>query len=127
VSTVYEYLFLKYEQEKSGNLRYISRRGTDAMNKATITETMIPILDRNSVTRAAFFGSFARGEGTEDSDIDLLVEFEKGKSLLDLVGLKIELEEALGRKIDVITYNSINPLLKDSILKEQVVFYEKAS
>jgi uncharacterized protein len=88
---------------------------------------MIPILDRNSVTRAALFGSFARGEGTEDSDIDLLVEFEKGKSLLDLVGLKIELEEALGRKIDVVTYNSINPLLKDSILKEQEVFYEKAS
>ena len=97
------------------------------MNKATITETMIPILDRNGVIKATLFGSFASGEGTEDSDIDLLVEFEKGKSLLDLVGLKIELEETLGRKVDVVTYNSINPLLKDSILKEQVVFYEKAS
>jgi uncharacterized protein len=97
------------------------------MDKTIIIKKIIPILEQNGVTRAALFGSFARGEGGENSDIDLLVEFEKGKSLLDLVGLKIELEEALGREIDVITYNSIHPLLKDSILKEQEVFYEKAA
>ncbi|MBU7048271.1 MAG: nucleotidyltransferase domain-containing protein [Theionarchaea archaeon] len=45
-----------------------------------------------------------RGEATEDSDIDLLVEFEGEKSLLDLAGLKIELEEILGKKVDVLTF-----------------------
>lgn len=65
------------------------------------------------------FGSFVRGEMGEGSDIDILVEFKGEKSLLDLAGLKIELEELLGRKVDVLTYNSLHPLLKDRILSEQ--------
>ncbi|MGP3668261.1 MAG: nucleotidyltransferase family protein [Candidatus Bathyarchaeota archaeon] len=60
-----------------------------------------------------------RGEERKDSDIDILVEFEGEKSLLDLAGLKIDLEEALGRKVDVLTYNSLHPLLRDRILQEQ--------
>ena len=62
-----------------------------------------------------------RGELTKDSDIDILVEFKGKKSLLDLVGLKQELEEILKRKVDVLTYNSLHPLLKDRILREQEV------
>ena len=57
----------------------------------------------------------------EDSDIDMLVEIEKNISLLDFVGLKIEIEDALGKKVDLVEYNTIKPLLKESILKEQVV------
>ena len=82
---------------------------------------IIPILKRYDVKRAALFGSFVRGEQREDSDIDILVEFKDGKSLLDLAGLKIELEKALGRKVDVLTYNSLHPLLRDKILQEQKV------
>jgi len=82
---------------------------------------IIPVLERYDVKRAAVFGSFVRGEQKEDSDIDILVEFEGKKSLLDLAGLKIELEEALQRKVDVLTYNSLHPLLKDRILQEQKV------
>lgn len=82
---------------------------------------IIPILKRYDVNRAAFFGSFVRGEQKEDSDIDILVEFKSEKSLLDLAGLKIELEEALGRRVDVLTYNSLHPLLRDRILQEQKV------
>ena len=82
---------------------------------------IIPILKRYDVKRAALFGSFVRGEQREDSDIDILVEFKDGKSLLDLAGLKIELEEALGRKVDILTYNSLHPLLRDKILQEQKV------
>jgi len=80
-----------------------------------------PILRRYDVKKAAIFGSFAKGEEKEDSDIDILVEFKGEKSLLDLAGLKIELEEALKRKTDVLTYNSLHPLLKDKILQEQKV------
>jgi len=82
---------------------------------------VIPILQHNDVKKAAVFGSFVRGEQKEDSDIDILVEFKGEKSLLDLAGLKIELEEALQRKVDVLTYNSLHPLLKDKILQEQKV------
>jgi len=79
------------------------------------------VLKRYDVKRAAFFGSFVRGEQKGDSDIDILVEFEGEKSLLDLAGLKIELEEILGRKVDVLTYRSLHPLLRDRILQEQKV------
>lgn len=61
------------------------------------------------------------GELKEDSDIDILVEIEADISLLDFVGIKLELEEALGKKIDLVEYSTIKPLLKDRILREQVV------
>lgn len=84
-----------------------------------IRSKVIPILKEYDVTRAAVFGSFAREENTSSSDVDILVEFKGEKSLLDLSGLKIELEEALGLKVDVLTYDSLNPLIRDRILEEQ--------
>lgn len=86
-----------------------------------IKNTILNALRQNDVSRASLFGSVVRGELTEDSDIDILVEFKGKKSLLDLVGLKQELEEILKRKVDVLTYNSLHPLLKDRILREQEV------
>jgi uncharacterized protein len=85
-----------------------------------VREKIIDILRRNDVRRASFFGSIVRGEMTDQSDVDLLVEFEGRKSLLDLSGLKIELEDVLGRKVDVVTYRSLHPLLRERILAEQV-------
>jgi len=81
----------------------------------------IPVLRRYDVKKAAIFGSYVKEEEKDDSDIDILVEFKGQKSLLDLAGLKIELEEILQRKVDVLTYNSLHPLLKDKILQEQRV------
>ena len=93
------------------------------MNKELkeIRNEIIPVLQRYGVKRAAIFGCFVRGEEKEGSDIDILVEFEGDKSLLDLAGLKIELEEVLGKKVDVLTYNSLHPLLRERILQEQKV------
>jgi len=85
-----------------------------------ISSKIISILRKHQVKRAALFGSVARGEASEDSDVDLLVEFEGRKSLLDLVGLKLDLEDNFHRKFDVLTYDSLHPLLKERILKEQV-------
>jgi predicted nucleotidyltransferase len=85
-----------------------------------IREMIIDILHRNGVKRASFFGSIARGEMTEDSDVDLLVEFEGRRSLLDLAHLKNELEDAINRRVDLLTYKSLHPRLKDRILAEQV-------
>lgn len=86
-----------------------------------IKRKIIPVLKRYGVKRTAIFGSFVRGEAKKNSDIDILVDFPEDKSLLDLVGLKLELEEVLGRKVDVLTYDSLHPLLKDTILKEEKI------
>jgi predicted nucleotidyltransferase len=86
----------------------------------SVRERIIDILRQNSVRRASFFGSIVRGEMTEDSDVDILVEFEGRKSLLDLAHLKNELEDKLNRRVDVLTYRSIHPLLKERIMAEQV-------
>ena len=83
-------------------------------------EVLLEILKKHKVKRASLFGSIVREEMTLDSDIDLLIEFQGDKSLLDLAALQIELEEKLKLKVDVLTYNSIHPLLKDQILAEQV-------
>ena len=86
-----------------------------------IRDKIVGVLKHYGVLKAAVFGSYARGEAKRNSDIDLLVELKKDKSLLDLAGLKIELEELLKRKVDVLTYNSLHPLLKDKIISEQKV------
>lgn len=85
-----------------------------------IKEKILPVLKKYGVKRAGIFGSVVRGEAREDSDVDILVELPKDASLLDLVGLKIDLEEVLERKVDVLTYDSIYHLLREPILKEQV-------
>ena len=71
------------------------------------------------------FGSMARGEGNQKSDIDLIVRFSKRKSLLALVRLERELSTALGRKVDLLTEAAISPYLRDAILKDMRVVYEK--
>ena len=97
-----------------------------AANKVSIEEVkskIIPLLKEYGVIRAALFGSLVRGEETDESDVDVLVDLPEKASLLDLAGLKIDLEELLGRKVDVITYDSIHPLLKDYILGEEVPIF----
>lgn len=86
-----------------------------------IKDKIVPLLKRHDVVHAAIFGSFVRGEAKKDSDIDFLIEFKGEKSLLDLAALKIELEDLLGREVDIVEYSTIHPLLKERILKEQVI------
>ena len=86
-----------------------------------IKRKILPILQRYGVKKIGLFSSCVRGEMSEDSDIDILVEIEKDISLLDFVGIKLEIEEVLERKIDLVEYSTIKPLLKERILKEQVV------
>jgi len=83
-------------------------------------DTIVPILLKNDVDRAGIFGSFARNEADEDSDIDILVRFKRRKGLFDLARLELELEKEAQRKVEVITYDSITPLIKERILKEEV-------
>ncbi len=80
----------------------------------------MPILKKYRVSKAGVFGSVVRGENTNNSDIDLLVEIPADISLLDFAGIKLELEDALGRKVDLVEYAVIKQVIREDILKEQV-------
>ena len=91
------------------------------MNLQIVKDKALPILKKHKVKKAAVFGSVAKGTATYKSDVDFLIEYRgHDKTLLDLVDLKNALEEALGKKVDVITYASINIRLRNRILSEQV-------
>ena len=64
------------------------------------------------------FGSVASGRDSAQSDIDFLVELEKGRSLFDIGGAKIKLEDLLGRKVDIVTEQGLHWYVRDEILKE---------
>jgi predicted nucleotidyltransferase len=85
-----------------------------------ITKKILPILKNHHVFKAGIFGSAIRGEMGAKSDVDILVEIPGDISLLEFAGIKIELEEALGRKVDLVEYAAIKAVIKESIMKEQV-------
>ncbi|MBU2052754.1 MAG: nucleotidyltransferase domain-containing protein [Nanoarchaeota archaeon] len=90
-------------------------------NIEQIKKKIVKILKKNNVVRAGIFGSYARGEQKKNSDIDVLIEVRAKKfSLLDLVHLEFELERILKKKVDLLTYKSINHLLKERILNEEI-------
>ena len=66
------------------------------------------------------FGSAARGDDTSSSDIDFLVDVERGRTLLDLIELELQLGQALGAKVDVLTEGDLSPYLRERILAEAV-------
>lgn len=85
-----------------------------------IKEKALPVLKKAGVTRSSLFGSYVRGEEKEDSDIDMLIEIPRGTTLFDIVELQMRLEEKLQKKVDLVTYRSIHPRLRESILHNQV-------
>ncbi len=89
-----------------------------------IKKKIISILIKHGIKKILVFGSYARNEATPKSDLDLIVEFPEGTSLLDHVGIEIELSEALNMKIDLLSQNGISPYIKNQVLKEAIVIYE---
>ena len=81
-------------------------------------EAILQIAARYGARNVRVFGSVARGEASEQSDIDFLVDLEPGRSLLDLGGLLMDLKDLLGRGVDVVTEEGIYWLLRRRILKE---------
>ena len=87
-------------------------------------ERLVEFCRNHGIRRAALFGSLARGEGRADSDIDLLVTFAKPKSLLTVVRLERELAAELGRRVDLLTEESISPFIRSRIAGDLKVVYE---
>jgi len=88
------------------------------------TTTVIDICRRNDVAMVGLVGSMARGEATEDSDIDLIVRFTKPKSLIGVIALEQQLAAALGREVDLLTEAALSPYLRERILHDLRVLYE---
>lgn len=89
-------------------------------NLNKIKNKALPILKNAGVIRSALFGSYASGKNRKNSDVDLLVDLPRGISLFDLADLQNKLEKALKNKVDLVTYNSLHPLLRNKILEEQI-------
>ncbi|KKQ97613.1 MAG: hypothetical protein UT24_C0006G0009 [Candidatus Woesebacteria bacterium GW2011_GWB1_39_12] len=85
-----------------------------------IKRKVVPVLRKHGVKRASIFGSYVRGEEDQKSDIDLLVDLKDNMSLLDFIGLKQEVEEVLGKKVDLVEYQTVKPLLRKEILSDNV-------
>ena len=79
---------------------------------------ILEIARRNGATKVRIFGSVARGDEQETSDIDILCEMEPGRSLLDLARLERELEEALHCNVDVVTERGLRSRIRDRVLAE---------
>lgn len=88
------------------------------------TNKIIEICKQNDIEFCALFGSFARGEATKESDVDLLVRFSKPIGW-KFYGIAEDLEDILGKKVDLATENMLNKYIRESVLQNLEVIYEE--
>jgi hypothetical protein len=81
-------------------------------------DEILGITARHGAFNVRIFGSVARGEADEHSDLDFLVELERGRSLLDLGGLQYELEAALGCRVDVVTERGLKARIREQVVRQ---------
>ena len=96
------------------------KKETAILTLSDIKKKAVPILKKNDIVKAGVFGSYARGEAKKKSDIDFLIKIKGKKSLLDIVGIQLDLHEVLKRKIDLLEYEEVHPRLKKQIFDEEV-------
>lgn len=81
-------------------------------------EEILRIAARHGARNIRVFGSVVRGEARSDSDVDFLVDMEPGRNLLDMGGLLMDLRDALGRDVDVVTEQGLKARIRDRVIKE---------
>ena len=96
-----------------------SRLGVDELLKNRRDE-ILRIAAKHGAFNVRIFGSVARGEAGPESDLDVLVELEPGRSLLDLGGLLMDLEELLGCNVDVVTEKGLGDRIRDRVVREAI-------
>ena len=107
-------------KEKTGDKELgLINKAKRERNLEKIKPEIIRILKNNNVKKAGIFGSYSRGESKKGSDIDIIIQPPKNIGF-SFAGIELELEKELSKKVDLITYNSIHPLLKKRILNEEV-------
>ena len=90
------------------------------MISSTQKKLILDIVSNFNPTMIGIFGSYARGENDQNSDLDILIDFDQTPDLLEIIGLEQELSEKLGIKVDLITVRSLNPQLKKYVEKDLV-------
>jgi len=95
--------------------------------KEKLEDRLTKICHENGISLLAIFGSFANGMQRKKSDVDILIQFDKNKekSLLELVGLQFKLQRIFGRKVDLVTMDGLSPYIKDDVLNNMRVIYER--
>ena len=135
----FQLAFELYGINKSRLLRYAARKGkkdellaaVSAIDEARVNtvHSLCRIMEDSPVSRAWVFGSFARMEERPDSDIDVLVDFEKDikLGLLGFSRLVQRMESAVGRKVDLVEHGALKPFARENVEREKVLIYERAS
>jgi predicted nucleotidyltransferase len=90
------------------------------------TTKLVELCRANDAAMVGIFGSYARGEATAESDVDVLIRFRRPKSLIAIVRLERELTAIIGRKVDLLTEASLSPYLRPYIARDLQVLYEAA-
>src|SRR3989344_3207436 len=85
-----------------------------------IKQKILPILKSYKISKAGIFGSYARGEQKKKSDVDILVEVDKHMGLMEFIGIKLDLQKAVKRKVDLVEYETIRWEIKDNILRDEI-------
>ena len=83
-------------------------------------ETILRVAAKHGATQVRLIGSVARGDARPDSDVDLLVMWQQGTSLLDQAALKLELEGLLGRKVDIASDGWVKPSIRESVYRDAI-------
>ena len=82
------------------------------------SELIMKIARRHGAVKVRVFGSYLHGTQKDESDIDLLIDLEPGRGLFDLVALKRDLEEQIGKHVDVVTEGALSPYMREDVLRE---------
>jgi len=95
------------------------RQGTDVLLKNK-REDIFRIAAKHGARNVRVFGSVARGEADDRSDVDFVVDFEPGRSLFDHAGLLLDLQQLLERKVDIVTERGLRARIRERVLREAV-------
>ena len=119
-----KYLGVNLMPKKLSNKEKVANKEFSINKKMREIEKLKPmiirILKKYNIRKAGIFGSYARGEQKKNSDVDILVKIPRNMGLINFVHVKNELEDKLGKKIDLVSYDGIHPLLKNEILHNEV-------
>ena len=91
-----------------------------------LRKMITPIAKKHGVKSVALFGSYSRGEATENSDVDLIIQKGKIETLFQLIGFRLDVEDALNLPVDVVTYTNPDKEFLSMIKSDEVLLYESA-